>query len=90
MGNRSAARRNKVNPVTRSKFHFEKITEEFVSKELLNLSVNMSSGLDNMHPRLLKEAAPFISKHLKVHLVKNACWLWLICICVYIAYFFTV
>ena len=27
---------------------------------------------------------------LKVHLVKNACWLWLICICVYIAYFFTI
>ena len=24
----------------------------------------MSSGLDNMHPRLLKEAAPFISKPL--------------------------
>ena len=39
MGNRSAARRNKVNPVTRSKFHFEKIIEKFVSKELLNLSV---------------------------------------------------
>ena len=27
---------------------------------------------------------------LKVYLVKNACWLWLICICVYIAYFFTI
>ena len=64
MGNQSATKRNKADPVTRSKFHFEKITEEFVSKELLNLSVNMSSGLDDMHPRLLKEAASFISKPL--------------------------
>ena len=28
--------------------------------------------------------------NLKVYWVKNACWLWLICICVYIAYFFTI
>ena len=27
---------------------------------------------------------------LKVYWIKNACWLWLICICVYIAYFFTI
>ena len=64
LGNSNAARRNKLNSVIKSKFHFEKITEEFVSKELSHLSVNMSSGLDGMHPRLLKEAAPFISKPL--------------------------
>ena len=62
--NSSAVSHRSVNPVTRSKFQFEKITEEFVFKELLNLSANMSSGLDNMHPRLLKEAASFISKPL--------------------------
>ena len=46
---------------TKSKFVFSTITEDDVLKELSFLATDKASGLDDIHPRLLKEGAPFIS-----------------------------
>jgi hypothetical protein len=51
-----------------------RITEEDVLKELRNLDPNKSMGPDGLHPRVLKEVAPALSKPLQLifqHSVNN-------------------
>ena len=60
-----------VDPITDSVFHFRNLTEDFVCKELSNLSSRKSCGLDNIPPHLLKLAAPFITKPL-THLFNSS------------------
>ena len=43
---------------------FISITEDFVLNELSKLSAFKSSGIDNLHPRRLKFASPFITRPL--------------------------
>ena len=47
--------------LTKSKFVFSKVTEDEVAKELSRIVVDKAPGLDDIHPRLLKEGAPFIT-----------------------------
>ena len=49
---------------TKSVFKFTEINEEFVASELKSLDTTKAMGPDNLHPRLLKEAAPLIAKPL--------------------------
>ena len=45
-------------------FKFKFITQNFTLSELKNLKCNKSSGMDNIPPRLLKDAAAVIAKPL--------------------------
>ena len=47
--------------LTKSKFVFSKVTEDEVAKELNSLVADKAPGLDGIHPRLLREGAPFIT-----------------------------
>ena len=42
------------------------VTEYDIYKKLTNLKIGKSAGPDTMHPRVLKEVAPQISKALKL------------------------
>ena len=43
----------------KSTFKFKVVDSETVKRELENIDVNKPIGLDDLHPRLLKFAAPF-------------------------------
>ena len=60
---------NELHELTDDIFTCVSIGEDFVLKELSKLSIFKSSGIDNLHPRLLKLASPFITKPL-THFVK--------------------
>ena len=47
--------------LTKSKLVFSKLTEDEVAKELSSLVDDKAPGLDDIHPCLLKEGAPFIT-----------------------------
>lgn len=55
---------NELHEFTDDIFTCVSIGEDFVLKELSKLSIFKSSGIDNLHPRLLKLASPFITKPL--------------------------
>ena len=47
--------------LSNSKFAFSTITKEVVADELSNLATDKAPGIDDIHPRLLKEGASFIA-----------------------------
>ena len=47
-------------PGVTTHFQFSEIPADFVSKQLKNLKCGKATGLDNLHSRLLKDAAPII------------------------------
>ena len=49
-----------------STLKFQSIDSEFVKRELEKIDVNKAVGLDDLHPRLLKIAAPFIAEPLSI------------------------
>ena len=55
---------NELHELTDNIFSCVSIGEDFVLKELSKLSIFKCSGIDNLHPRLLKLASPFITKPL--------------------------
>ena len=55
---------NELHELTDGIFTCVSIGEDFVLKELSKLSIFKSNGIDNLHPRLLKLASPFITKPL--------------------------
>ena len=48
----------------KSKFEFSEITVDFVLKELQSIVCSKSTGVDGMHPKLLKIASDVIAKPL--------------------------
>ena len=47
------------------------ITEEIVKRKLLEFKTDKSSGLDRLHPRILKETADVIVKPVEILFKKN-------------------
>ena len=64
---------NSMNTLSQAKatFKFSEINSEFVKQELEKMDVNKATGLDDLHPRLLKVAAPFIAEPLSVIINKS-------------------
>ena len=59
---------NSLNTLSRvgSTFKFQSKDSEFVKREVGKIDVNKAVGLDDLHPRLLKIAAPFIAEPLSI------------------------